>query len=221
MFHSSHLRYRGKGSDAKGIIGRIGYALVGVSYAALAFGAYGLVVGAADDDKSSTTSTQEWTALLLKQPFGVALVILTGLVVIAVALYLFYKAYSAKFRFRLNLVTVHDSVKKLVISFGRFGYASLRCCLHYRRHLPDRSCSPARSSSSERSRCCIKDACTPAFRIGTPEYRGPGIDRLWHLFFRGSTLSPRWQGLAEISSIYEYLPHFSLLLRDAQRGLAH
>jgi len=115
----------GKGRDAKGIIGRIGYALVGVSYAALAFGAYGLVVGAANDGKSSTTSTQEWTALLLKQPFGVALVVLVGLVVIAVALYLFYKAYSAKFRFRLNLATVPAHVRKWVISFGRFGYAAL------------------------------------------------------------------------------------------------
>lgn len=114
-----------KGHDAKGIIGRIGYALVGISYGALAFGAYRLVTGVEDEGQSSTTAAQEWTALLLKQPFGVALVILVGLVVIAVALYLFYKAYSAKFRFRLNLVTVHDTVRKLVIYFGRFGYAAL------------------------------------------------------------------------------------------------
>jgi hypothetical protein len=115
----------GKGRDAKGIIGRVGYALIGISYGVLAFGAYRLVAGVGDDGQSSTTSTQEWTALLLKQPFGVALVVLVGLVIIAVALYLFYKAYSAKFRFRLNLATVPAHVKKWVISFGRFGYASL------------------------------------------------------------------------------------------------
>src|SRR5207248_1476310 len=35
----------GKGKDAKGIIGRLGYVGVGVSYAALAFGAFQLVLG--------------------------------------------------------------------------------------------------------------------------------------------------------------------------------
>src|SRR6266700_3989903 len=119
----------GKGRDAKGIIARIGYAVVGVAYGALAFGAYQLVAGTGSGGKSSTTTAQDWTTLLLKQPLGVALVVFVGLVVIAVALYLFSKAYSAKFRFRLN----------------------------------------------------------------TSGYRSPGTDRLWCLFFRGSTLSPRRQ----------------------------
>lgn len=115
----------GKGNDAKGTIARIGYAFVGVSYAALAFGAYQLVDGVDHTDKSSTISTQEWTALLLKQPFGVALVVLIGLMVIVVALYLFYKAYTAQFRFRLNLATVNAHVSKWVILCGRCGYVAL------------------------------------------------------------------------------------------------
>jgi hypothetical protein len=115
----------GKGRTAKGLIARIGYAMVGVSYGALAFGASHVVAGTGNSGKSSTTSAQDWTALLLKQPFGVALVVLVGLLVIAVALYLFSKAYSAKFRSRLNLATVNAQAKKWVIFVGRCGYAAL------------------------------------------------------------------------------------------------
>jgi len=75
----------GKGRDAKGVIERLGYAMVGVSYGALAFGASQLVTGTGSGGKSSTANTQDWTALLLKQPLGVALVVLVGLIVIAVA----------------------------------------------------------------------------------------------------------------------------------------
>ncbi len=115
----------GKGSDAKGIAGRIGYAVVGVSYALLALAAFGLVMGSGNGGKSSTASTQDWTVMLLKQPFGVFLVILLGLVFIGVAFYVFYKAYSAEFRRRLNLATLDVQLTKLVVFLGRFGYAAL------------------------------------------------------------------------------------------------
>src|SRR5712691_5958128 len=77
----------GKGRDAKGIIARIGYAAVGVAYAALAFGAYQLVAGTGNVGQGSTASTQDWTTTLLKLPAGVALVVIVGLVVLGVALY--------------------------------------------------------------------------------------------------------------------------------------
>jgi hypothetical protein len=115
----------GKGRDAKGIIGRIGYAVVGLAYGVLAYGAYQLVAGTGSGGKSSTATAQDWTGLLLKQPFGVALVILVGLVIIGVAFYLFSKAYTARFRQRLNLASVSTNVRKLAVFLGRFGYAAL------------------------------------------------------------------------------------------------
>ena len=117
----------GKGKKAKGIIARIGYAGVGVAYAALAFGAFELVTGAGSStlSKSTTVSTQDWTAKLLKLPFGVPLVVIVGLVVIGIAGYLFYKAYSAKFQQRLNLVELSVGVRKWMVGLGRFGYAAL------------------------------------------------------------------------------------------------
>ncbi len=115
----------GKGRDAKGIIARIGYAAVGVSYAALAFGSFGLVTGKGNAGKSTSTSTQDWTALVLKQPFGQALVVIGGLVVLAVAGYLFYKAYKAPFKSRLSLTGIGAKARDLVITLGRFGYGAI------------------------------------------------------------------------------------------------
>lgn len=117
----------GKGKDAKGIIARIGYAVVGVTYALLAFGAFQLVAGTGSSttSKSTTSSTQDVTAQLLKQPPGVALVVILGLITLAVACYLFYKAYSAQFQRRLQLTGLSAQLKKGLIFLGRFGYAAL------------------------------------------------------------------------------------------------
>ena len=115
----------GKGTTAKGLIARIGYAAVGITYAALAYGAFQLVVGSGSGGKGSNASAQDGTALLLKQPFGPALVIIVGLLVLGVACYLFYTAYAAKFQAQLNLATLPAQVKKLIIAVGRAGYAAL------------------------------------------------------------------------------------------------
>ncbi|HVB73326.1 MAG TPA: DUF1206 domain-containing protein [Ktedonobacteraceae bacterium] len=115
----------GKGRDAKGIIGRIGYAAVGIAYAALALGAYQLATGTGNGGQSSTSSTQDWTAKLLKLPFGVPLVVIVGLVVLGIAVYLFAKAYTAKFQRRLGLASLRAQVRKFAIFMGRLGYAAL------------------------------------------------------------------------------------------------
>ena len=115
----------GVGTNAKGVLTRVGDAAVGVAYAALALGAIQLVTGRGSGGKSSNASTQDWTALLLKQPFGVALVVIVGLIVIAVAGFLFYRAYAADFRKRLNLTGLGAQWSKWAIYSGRFGYAAL------------------------------------------------------------------------------------------------
>jgi hypothetical protein len=117
----------GKGSDLKGIIGRLGYAVTGVSYAILAFGAFQLVTrtGTSSATKSTTTSTQDVTAQLLNHSWGVAVVVLLGLIVIGVACYMFAKAYTAKFQRRLLLTGLSAQLRRGVIFLGRFGYAAL------------------------------------------------------------------------------------------------
>ena len=115
----------GKGSKAKGIMARIGYAAVGITYAALAFGAYQIATSTGSGGKSSSTSTQDATAKLLQLPFGVPLVVIVGLVVLGGAFYLFAKAYKAKFQNTLNLATLRAQVKKALIFLGRLGYGAL------------------------------------------------------------------------------------------------
>jgi Domain of Unknown Function (DUF1206) len=115
----------GKGTTAKGLIARIGYAAVGITYAALAYGAFQLVMGSGSGGKGSNATAQDGTALLLKQPFGPALVIVVGLIALGVACYLFYTAYAAKFQAKLNVATLPAQVKKLIIAVGRAGYAAL------------------------------------------------------------------------------------------------
>lgn len=115
----------GKGRQAKGIVARIGYAVVGLGYLLLSFGAFQLVMGTGSAGQSSTASTQDWTARLLKLPFGVALVIIVGLVIVGVACYLYAKAWTAKFQRRLNLSGLNAQLRKAMIFLGRFGYAAL------------------------------------------------------------------------------------------------
>lgn len=117
----------GKGSDLKGIIGRVGYAITGISYAILAFGAFQLVTrtGTSSTTKSTTASTQDVTAQLLNHSWGVAAVVILGLIVIGIACYMFAKAYTAKFQRRLALTGLSAQLRRGVIFLGRFGYAAL------------------------------------------------------------------------------------------------
>jgi len=114
-----------KGKQAKGIIARVGYAFVGIGYAALGYGALQLLMGSGSAGKSSTTNTQDWTATLLKQSSGVALVVIVGLIILGVAFYLYSKAYTAKFQSRLSLGSLNAQTKQVMVGLGRFGYAAL------------------------------------------------------------------------------------------------
>lgn len=115
----------GVGHKAKGIVSRIGDAAAGVAYASLALGAISIVTGSGNGGKSSNASTQDWTAKLLEHPFGIVLVVIIGLIVVAVAAYLLYRAYAADFRKRLNLSSLNPQWRSWAIFSGRFGYAAL------------------------------------------------------------------------------------------------
>jgi Domain of Unknown Function (DUF1206) len=115
----------GKGNKAKGILARVGYAIVGISYGLLGIGTIQLLAGTGNGGRSSTASAQNWTGMVLKYGIGVALIVLIGLIVIGVAAYMFYRAYSAKFQQKLSLQRVNEQVRKGLILLGRFGYAAL------------------------------------------------------------------------------------------------
>ena len=112
-----------KGDDAKGVATRVGYALSGLSYGALALTAFNIIMGATSGDGGGS-SKQDWTARLLEAPFGRVLVGIVGLVFFGVAIYAFYVAYSAKFRDKLKLTEMSATEKEWVVRLGRAGYAA-------------------------------------------------------------------------------------------------
>lgn len=111
-----------KGTDAKGIAQRLGYAVNGLIYAGLAFSAVGIVLGSSSG--GSSNSTQDGTAILLSQPFGQWLVGTVGAFVIGVGFYQFYQAFTAKFQQKLNLTGLSSIEEKWVIGISKFGLAA-------------------------------------------------------------------------------------------------
>lgn len=111
-----------KGTDAKGLAQRLGYAVNGLIYASLAFSAVAIVLGSGRGGNSN--STEDWTARLLSQPFGQWLVGTIGAFVIGLGFYQFYKAYTAKFRKELNLTQLSSTEQTWVTGIARFGLAA-------------------------------------------------------------------------------------------------
>jgi hypothetical protein len=105
-----------KGSDAKGIIKRIGYAVNGLIYAGLALSAFRIVLRS-----GGGSSQQSWTAKLLSQPFGQWLVGIVGVVIIGIGLHTCYLAFTAKFREKLNTAEMSHTEDTWITWIGRAG----------------------------------------------------------------------------------------------------
>jgi hypothetical protein len=114
----------GKGSSAKGIITRIGYGAVGVTYLTLAFGAFKLATGGSAG-KNSDTATRDFTAQLLTKPLGGVLVVVVGLGALVIAGVLYYRAWKVDFKSLLQPKELGQEGKDLLETLGRVGYAAL------------------------------------------------------------------------------------------------
>lgn len=113
------------GTKAKALVQRLGYTLIGVTYAGLAFGSLRLAVGAGSAGSGSNAKTQDWTARLLEAPGGVALVVIAGLVVLGVAGTLYYQGISASFANHLMAHPAEGQVRRGAVLLGRIGYVAL------------------------------------------------------------------------------------------------
>lgn len=110
-----------KGTNTKGILQRISYAISGIIYAGLALSAVKIILGSGG---SNSNSTEDWTARLLSQPFGQWLVGIVGAFIIGLGFYQFYKAFRTKFRKEFNLIELSDTEQKWVKGISRFGLAA-------------------------------------------------------------------------------------------------
>ncbi len=107
-----------EGSDAKGIVKRIGYATSGVVYASFAIAAVGLVMGSGG---GSGNQTEDITARVMAQPYGRWLIAIAGLIVIVTGVYQFYKGYSAKFTKVLKMGEMSPGERTWAVRSGRLG----------------------------------------------------------------------------------------------------
>lgn len=110
-----------QGKDAKRVVQRLIYALSGASYTVLALTAIQIVFGWGSNNSSWR---QDWTARLLAQPFGQWLVGIIGALVFGVGVSYMYRAYTAKFRERFQLLQMSITQIKWATRIGRFGIAA-------------------------------------------------------------------------------------------------
>ncbi|MET0405855.1 MAG: DUF1206 domain-containing protein, partial [Cystobacter sp.] len=90
-----------KGTGAKGIAVRLGYAVSAAIHTSLALAAIRLATGTGGGKQGN--SMQSWTAKLLSEPFGQALVAVVGLVIAGIGVWQIHKAWTEKFRRKLGL----------------------------------------------------------------------------------------------------------------------
>lgn len=111
----------GREMNAKLIAQRLGYAFSAFAYAGLAVTSVKLIMGS---DGGESSLIEDWTSLLLVQPFGQWLVGLVGAIVISVGAYYVYEAYEGKFRRKLKLHEMTSTQRIWATFAGRFGIAS-------------------------------------------------------------------------------------------------
>ena len=111
----------GEGKDLRAVAKRLGYAGSALLHAGLAFSAARLVVGASGGGGSASES---WTAGVLAQPFGWALIAAIGTGVVLGGLYQIYEAYHAEFRKYLKLGEMGEKTDDWIEQGGRFGVAA-------------------------------------------------------------------------------------------------
>lgn len=111
--------------DKEGIqnwVNRGAHILNGVFHISLALAAAELVIGSVGG--GGGRGPDDWTALVMQQPLGRWAVGLVGLGVLGLAVYEFYKAYTANFREVLKLSEMSDEEETWITYAGRVGYTA-------------------------------------------------------------------------------------------------
>ncbi|MFY0571706.1 DUF1206 domain-containing protein [Archangium lansingense] len=111
----------GKGTDAKGLFLRGFYLVSAAIHALLALAAFRLVLGTGGVGASGDQSAQSWTARLMSQPFGQALVAVVGLVIAGMGFWQVYKAWKEKFRKKLRLDELRPQQAEWAVRISKLG----------------------------------------------------------------------------------------------------
>jgi Domain of Unknown Function (DUF1206) len=112
-----------QGTELAGLVARGGYLLSGVIYTSVALAALRLMQGTGGNGNGDQEA-QDWSAQLLAQPFGVVLLVLVGLGVLASAALQFIHAAKADFRKELNTQEMDGRTQEFASRAGRIGHAA-------------------------------------------------------------------------------------------------
>ena len=115
-----------KGTDAKGIAERVGYAVSGLSYMLLAFATYGLITGGASAARNGAQAaqTQQTTASILSKSWGPWVVGIAAVILIGVGLSQIFQGLRPDFERQFQPYALSSSQRKWIDRLGRFGTAS-------------------------------------------------------------------------------------------------
>ncbi|GGG37409.1 DUF1206 domain-containing protein [Hymenobacter glacieicola] len=111
-----------KGSGAKGLGRRLGYAGSGLLYASVAWYAAQLALNGSAD--SSGNGQQTLTAKILSWPAGDWIIMALGLAIIGGGIYQIYKAYSGSFHKHVNASGLPANQQQVVYRAGQVGYTA-------------------------------------------------------------------------------------------------
>lgn len=108
-----------KGTDAKGIITRAGYAVSSIMYGAIAFKAISVAMNASSGGGGGSEKTI--SAKLLAQPFGQWVIGLVGIIIIGYGVYELYTGYTEKFMNKFKVSEMNQHEKKIARKSGKMG----------------------------------------------------------------------------------------------------
>ncbi len=107
-----------EGDDAKGYASRAGQLLSGATHAVLGVSAVTIIFnGAEAQEGAGRNSAESWTAALIDNPVGRAIVLAAGAITIGVGVYLFIKSYKAAYKSKIRRTETTEKLAP-VIRFG-------------------------------------------------------------------------------------------------------
>jgi len=115
-----------KGSDAKGIAMRVGYAVSGISYLLLALATYGLITGAtsAAQNGAQTTQTQNTAASVMSNSWGPIAVGVAGIIVMVIGAIQVFQGIKSTFDKQFDPYALTLYQRTWIDRLGRFGTAA-------------------------------------------------------------------------------------------------
>jgi hypothetical protein len=115
-----------KGTEAKGLGERIGFAISGISYLALGLVTFNLITGQAmaAQNGAQTAQARQSVGTILSKPWGAWVVAAVALVITGVGLLQIYQSTRPDFIRQYQPYALNENQRKWITNLGRFGVAA-------------------------------------------------------------------------------------------------